>query len=263
MSVTATPRGWAVNLEGGVPIGPRSLELFDAAVSDEEFAAQWQATFRRDSQFLSGVVFRRAFDNRVLSFARGEARVDDLHSRTRIPLPAPRARVLAELSGIDAGVLEQAFSAVGDADPESPDARVEVFLETPGGADQAFAALASPESYARLHEGVATVENERTGPRSWIARLSLPREADAPSPVSPPLEEIVSADDGARSLSVRRGNQRSSWDVEELIGRTWLVRRATLNGPRPDLLRNDSLRGRLAGTLALDLLAWSRRVGDA
>ncbi|MEP7133268.1 MAG: arylamine N-acetyltransferase [Acidobacteriota bacterium] len=263
VSVTATPRGWAVNLEGGVPIGPRSLDLFDAAVSDEEFAAQWQATFRRDSQFLTGVVFRRAFDNRVLSFARGEARVDDLHSRTRIPLPAPRARVLAELSGMDAGVLEQAFSVVGDADPESSDARVEVFLETPGGADLAFAALASPESYARLHEGVATVENERTGPRSWIARLSLPREADAPSPVAPPLEEIVSADDGARSLSVRRGNQRSSWDVEELIGRTWLVRRATLNGPRPDLLRNDSLRGRLAGTLALDLLAWSRRVGEA
>jgi hypothetical protein len=36
------------------------------------------------------------------------------------------------------------------------------------------------------------------------------------------------------------------------------VREATLSGRRQDLLRNDSLRGRLAGALAVDLLAWAR-----
>ncbi len=39
------------------------------------------------------------------------------------------------------------------------------------------------------------------------------------------------------------------------------MRGARLSGPREDLLRNDSLRGRLAGTLAVDLLAWSAAVG--
>jgi hypothetical protein len=36
------------------------------------------------------------------------------------------------------------------------------------------------------------------------------------------------------------------------------MREAELSGPREDLLRNDSLRGRLAASLAVDLLAWSR-----
>jgi hypothetical protein len=41
---------------------------------------------------------------------------------------------------------------------------------------------------------------------------------------------------------------------------TWLVREAVLSGAREDLLKNDSARGRMAGTLAVDLLAWSRRI---
>jgi hypothetical protein len=36
------------------------------------------------------------------------------------------------------------------------------------------------------------------------------------------------------------------------------MRETTLSGSREDLLRNDALRGRLAGTLAVDLLAWAR-----
>ncbi|MEP6801776.1 MAG: arylamine N-acetyltransferase [Acidobacteriota bacterium] len=261
VAVSATPRGWTVGLEGGVPSGPRSLELFEAPVTDDEFTKLWERTFAPDSPFLREVVLRRSFENRIVSFARGEARVDDLHSRTRIPLPAPRAAALQELFGVDAAVLEEALSGAGDPEPDSPDARVEVFLEASTGAEPAFAAVASPENYARLHRGVATIDSEITGPRSWIARLSLPREQDAPAPAATPLEEEVMADDTVRSLSVRRGKQRSSWDVEERLGRVWLIRRATLNGPRPDLLRNDSLRGRLAGTLALDLLAWSRQLG--
>ena len=40
--------------------------------------------------------------------------------------------------------------------------------------------------------------------------------------------------------------------------KTYLTREAELTGRREDLLRNDSLRGRLAGSLAVDLLAWAR-----
>ena len=261
VAVSPTARGWAVELEGGVPEGPRSLELFDAEVSEQEFAARWERTFRPESKFLREVVLRRSLENRTVSFARGEARVDDLHSRTRIPLPAPRPAAVSELFGVDPAVLEEAFARAGDPDADSPDAQVEVFLESPAGADAAFHAIASPEGYARLHEGVAGVASEPTGPRSWTARLSLPSEPGKPAPAEDALEESVTADAAARTLSVRRGAQRSSWDVEERLGRVWLVRRSVLNGPRPDLLRNDSLRGRLAGTLALDLLAWSRRVG--
>ncbi len=260
VAVSATPRGWSVELEGGVPEGPRSLELFDAEVPEQEFAARWERTFRPESKFLREVVLRRSLENRAVSFARGEARVDDLHSRTRIPLPAPRSAAVSELFGVDAAVLEEAFARAGDPEPENPDARIEVFLEAPATADAAFHAIASPEGYARLHDGVAGVACEATGPGSWTARLSLPSEPDRPAPAADPLEESVSADDAARSLSVRRGAQRSSWDVEERLGRVWLIRRSVLSGPRPDLLRNDSLRGRLAGTLALDLLAWSRRL---
>jgi hypothetical protein len=48
--------------------------------------------------------------------------------------------------------------------------------------------------------------------------------------------------------------------VETRDGETWLVREATLSGAREDLLKNDHARGRLAGTLAVDLLAWTRRL---
>jgi hypothetical protein len=46
--------------------------------------------------------------------------------------------------------------------------------------------------------------------------------------------------------------------VSERNGNTYLLREATLSGPREDLLRNDSQRGRLAASLAVDLLAWAR-----
>jgi hypothetical protein len=45
---------------------------------------------------------------------------------------------------------------------------------------------------------------------------------------------------------VRRGNSNSSYEAIDRGGRTFLVRRLVLDGPRLDLLRNDSLRGRFA-----------------
>ena len=75
------------------------------------------------------------------------------------------------------------------------------------------------------------------------------------------VEEEILPDPEGRSLRVRRGSRDSFYEALERAGRTFLVRRLRLDGPRPDLLRNDSLRGRFAGTLAVDLLAWSRLLG--
>jgi hypothetical protein len=76
--------------------------------------------------------------------------------------------------------------------------------------------------------------------------------------------EEVHADPEARRLQVRRQYAHRAFDsvfeAAELRGRTYLVRSVTFEGSREDLLRNDSARGRLAGTLAVDLLAWSRLI---
>jgi len=59
---------------------------------------------------------------------------------------------------------------------------------------------------------------------------------------------------------VRRGDRDSFYQALERGGRTFLLRRLVLDGARLDLLLNDSLRGRFAGSLAVDLLAWARRL---
>ena len=79
------------------------------------------------------------------------------------------------------------------------------------------------------------------------------------------FEEEVSPDAQRRELAVKRLYRDGrtgllAFRVEEHDGETWLVREAVLSGPREDLLKNDSARGRMAGTLAVDLLAWSRRI---
>jgi len=58
----------------------------------------------------------------------------------------------------------------------------------------------------------------------------------------------------------RAGTTRSEafFQAKRINGRTYLLRGVRLSGTREDLLRNDTLRGRLAGALAVDLLAWAR-----
>ena len=75
------------------------------------------------------------------------------------------------------------------------------------------------------------------------------------------IEELVDSDAPARTLRIRRGRQETSFRAEERDGTPWLVRTAVLEGSRLDLLRNDSMRGRIAGSLAVDLLGWARRLG--
>ena len=255
LSATGTDRGLLVRFLSGVPEGPRRLEIFRAPVPEEEFLARWRGTFRPDSKFLASVSLQKRDGPRVITFARGEARVDDLHTRTRIPLAAERPHRLAEIFGVDEDLLRRAFSIAGDPEPEFPDARLTAWLSVDTEPAGAFEAIASPDGYRQLMEGVADVTGE-----GWRFRLSPPGGTEGG------FEEEVAPDPDRRALAVRRrypdGREVAlEFRVEVRDGETWLVREAVLSGAREDLLRNDHARGRLAGTLAVDLLAWARRLG--
>ena len=254
LRVTRAPRGWRIEMLEGVPEGPRSLEIFVAPVASGEFARHWESTYRRDSRFLSAVSLRVEKAGRAVSFAAGEIRVDDLHSRTRIPLPPPRTPILEEQFGVDRDLLERAFALAGDPEPAIADAQVSVYLETEGPPAAAIEAIASPEGYGRLMSGAALVTPVDTAGSNFRVRLS-PREGEDEAGVV--VEEITPRPEDL-AVAVKRVNQESYYETVARGGRTFLVRRAVLSGPRLDLLRNDSLRGRFAGTLAVDLLAWAR-----
>ena len=258
--VTRGGRGWRVELLEGVPEGPRELEIFSAPVPREEFELQWRETFRPGSSFLSAVKLRREKQERIVSFSAGEIRVDDLHSRTRIPLAAPRAPILEEQFGVDRELLARAFSIAGDPDPELPGAQVSVYLEAAGSPRAAFDAIASASGYRRLMEGVARVAGEEPAGAGWRLRLAPPDSRGAGA-AGGEIEEEITPDTEKLALRVRRGARDSFYEAIARGGRTFLVRRLALDGPRLDLLRNDSLRGRFAGSLAVDLLAWVRLLG--
>ncbi len=105
---------------------------------------------------------------------------------------------------------------------------------------------------------MADVVSEADIPGGFRLELAAPSAGGA----GPSLTEDVAPDAAARRVGVvrRQGDaaSASAYAVLEKAGRTYLVREAALTGRRDDLLRNDSLRGRLAGALAVDLLAWTR-----
>ena len=262
IQIEATDRGFSLTLGGEVPEGPREIEIFSAPVSEEEFEGHWRATFRPDAHFLAGIKLSIEKDGRKIAFTSGAVRVDDLHSRLCVPLGAPRPRRLAEIFGIDEQLLSRAFAVAGDPEPARPDATLTAYLETSSSPDEAIGAIATPEGYRALLEGVARVEGQEQTPGGFRLRLLGPE--GAPVEAGPGLEEDVEVDRGARRLVVRRRGAASvscsTFRAERREGRTYLIREALMDGQREDLLRNDSLRGRLAGALAVDLLAWARRI---
>jgi hypothetical protein len=264
LAVSKTERGFQVQFLEGVPEGPRDLEIFAEPVAEGEFEAGWQATFRSGSRFLSSVALRRQTTGRVLSFARGQLRVDDRHTRLVVPLTEDRPGRLAAIFEIDRALLEEAFTIVGDPAPKEQEARLTAYLESAAAPQEAFAAIASLPGYRRLLEGVARIESEETRPGGWRLVLCSPLSEGASDPQAA-LTEEVTLDPEKRELRIRRLSEsaefRSAFRAEERSGKTYLVREAPLEGSREDLLSNDSLRGRLAGMLAVDLLAWARRIG--
>jgi hypothetical protein len=263
LRVTPGARGRRVEILGGVPEGPRELAIFHAPVSKIEFLERWEKTWRPDSKFLTSVVLHREKDGRAVSFASGEIRVDDRHSRTRLPLPAPRAPALEEQFGVSRELLRRAFAIAGDPEPEIATAEVDVYLEVDASTEAAFDTIATVEGYRGLMEGVARVVKEEPMGEGWRVRLTPPASAgDEPAQTeSAAIDEEITPDRASLALRVRRGSRDSFYQAVERGGRTFLLRRLVLDGARPDLLRNDSLRGRFAGTLAVDLLAWARRIG--
>ena len=256
--IERTARGTAVRWVDGVPEGPRSLELFAAEVSEESFAEHWRKTFRPGSRFLRRVSMRRNLENRSVSYADGCVRVDDRHSRLLLPLPGSPSAALSELFGIERDVLEQAFGVVGPDSPPSAEATLTAYLETDATPEAAIGAIASQAGYRRLVEKVADVVAEEATATGFRLTLGAP---GGPEDSRVAVDELT-PEPAARALRVERragtSLTRSSYRAETRNGKTYLIRESALGGSREDLLRNDSMRGRLAGILALDLLAWAR-----
>ena len=265
LAVLPTTRGFRVELFAGVPEGPRTLEIFDAPVSEEQFRERWSASFHPGSKFLSNVALRRQEATRILSFSHGEVRVDDRHSRLTVPIPAPRDEPLAGLFDIDRDLLARALALTGDPGPTRSDSRLAAYLQTPASREAAFAAIGHPEAYRKLLEGIGRVTLEESTQASWRFRLAAPNEQEAVGEGGHLSEEVVPGPQQF-TLRVRRrsadasSTMDSEFRVEERSGHTYLIREALLGPSGADLLRNDSLRGRLAGALAVDLLAWARRI---
>jgi arylamine N-acetyltransferase len=263
LEVRPTARGFRIALEAGVPEGPRALEIFDAEVSDEEFEARWRATFDPQSRFLSKLLLRRQEQARVVSYARGQVHVDDRHARLTVPIGLPRAERLASLFEMDKALLESAIARTGEPESASGAGSLTAYLETSATVSEAFAAVASPAAYRRLLEGVArVVEEEPIEERGW--RLALAPPGIESANAGDFLREEVWPDPARQLLRIRRRSGLSAFEsqlrAQERGGKTYLIREAFFESSREDLLRNDSLRGRLAAGLAVDLLAWARLV---
>jgi hypothetical protein len=258
VEASPTPRGLHIRYAGGVPEGPRELEVFFDEVTDERFRDLWRSSFAPRSRFLRSVTLRKEAGNRVVSFAGGVLRVDDRHSRLAIPLGSSRAQTLFDVFGVEKDLLENALAIARDPVPSSSESTLTAYLETDRSAEDAYAAIVTAAGYRRLLEGVADVALEETTDSGFRFELAAP----GTGPTSPRLVEEVSAEKDRRRLSISRRigetTQRSSFRAETRGTTTWLMREMVLSGSREDLLRNDALRGRLAGTLALDLLAWAR-----
>jgi hypothetical protein len=262
LEVVETGRGLGVRYREGVPEGPRELAIFREEVSSARFETVWRDTFRPGSRFLVEVCLRRDLGHRVVSWAAGEVRVDDRHSRLRVPMGDPGS--IAGLFDVDPDVVARALAVARPPRASGASASLSAYLETAAAPGEAVAAIASPAGYRRLVEGVAEVVAEETLPDRF--RLTLQPPGASSEAAASRIEDEVSADlsDGCVSV-VRRGAAgrpfESSWRAMARGGRTYLVREAAIPGPGEELLRNDSLRGRLAGSLAVDLLAWARMLG--
>ena len=267
LAIEKTERGIRVEWRDGVPEGPRALELFAPTVTEDEYAAHWRRTFAPGSRFLTLFSMRRDLDNRTVSYADAEIRVDDRHSRLRIPVaPDAAPKLLAEVFGIEEELLARALAAFGEEPPPTREATLTAYLEVAATPGEAYARIATPPGYRRLVEGVAEVISEEPTVTAGGFRVVLGapgRPSDSRDQAS---DELTPDPAALRMRQERRTSSgvpaRSSWAAQSRGGGTYLLRELLLPGSAAadplGFLRNDSMRGRLAGALALDLLAWAR-----
>ena len=234
--------------------GPEAGRVIDFSLepaAEGELRDAWEKTFSKSSLFLREVVVRKPDGHRVLRFFRGAVDVTDAHSRTRIPLARPRPGKIAGLFGIDADLVARALAITGDPEPERATARVEAYGEGPD-AEARFRALASPEGYRRYLAGLGAVEIAETGEGRWRATVRGEGGDTA--------AEEVESDASEEVLRIRRpaGLAESGFSLDRSAGEPRLVRWADLPDGREEFLRVDAGRGRIAGILAMDLLALDR-----
>jgi arylamine N-acetyltransferase len=229
----------------------RSIEIDLRPAEPPRWKRAWERTFEPGSLFLRTVVLRRVQGHRVVRFAEGEVQILDAHSRTRIPLAGPdRAARLADLFEMESDLVARALSIAGDPEPALASARIEAYGE-PEDAAGLLRYLSTPDGYVRWAAGIgeaAVTERTRNGFR---VRL---RGADGGE-----VEERVTVASDRLSVERSAGLLRTGLALErpeDLAPR--LVRFAELPGPRVEFLRVDTGRGRIAGLLAMDLLAAER-----
>jgi arylamine N-acetyltransferase len=267
LAVEKTERGIRVEWRDGVPEGPRALELFAPTVTEDEYAAHWRRTFAPGSRFLTLFSMRRDLDNRTVSYADAEIRVDDRHSRLRLPVaPDAAPKLLAEVFGIEEELLARALAAFGGNPPPPREATLTAYLEVAAAPGEAYARIATPSGYRRLVEGVAEVISEEPTATAGGFRVVLGAPGRPPDSRDQASDELTPDPAALRMRQERRTSSgvsaHSSWAAESRGGRTYLLRELLLPASAATdplgFLRSDSMRGRLAGALALDLLAWAR-----
>jgi hypothetical protein len=129
---------------------------------------------------------------------------------------------------------------------------VEAFGEMPD-AERAFAGLASAEGYRRFLAGLGDAEVEAAG-SNRLRAVVRNETGDAV------VEEIEIARE-AEVVRIGRseGLADSGFALDRNSGEPRIVRYADLPDAREEFLKSDLGRGRIAGILAMDLLALSRQ----
>jgi arylamine N-acetyltransferase len=236
------------------PWASRQIRIDLAPVPGEAIDAARGAAFSPGAPFLDHLALLRIEPRGAVVYHKGRVRIDDAFSRTTVPLLEDRAAALSDLFGIDRGRLALALGRIGDPDPEGARASIEGYLDVGGEPEAIFARIAEPEGYRRLLQGLGRASVLGAGDASFRVRLETPG--------APSIEEDVTVDPSTRTLSILRSREgevlEGGFRVEAHRGGARLTRSVLLSGARPDLLRNDPARARIAAVLLADLLAWKR-----
>ncbi len=200
---------------GGVPEGPRGSSSSPprSRTSDYEASGARRSGPARISR--GGRAAARPREPAFSVSRAGAVRVDDLHSRLAVPLPAPRAAALAELFGVDRGAASSGrFARVGDPEPDERRRERSRPISRSRRAPERGASRRSrrPTGYRRLLEGVAEVRRGGRGAGRISAAAASRRSGGGSGRRRSALEDRVVVDRERRApatSSARRDAARS------------------------------------------------------
>ena len=244
------------------PRGPAlARALLGDGVQDDGSRSTGVGPFGRARRFLTRISMRRDLDNRSVSYADGGSCAWTTGTRAcASPLARPRrprrtaVRALRDRTEILARRLRASCGRGRRHEPDHDRGDADGLPRgrgpSRGGATRR---IATPAGYR-------AAGGERRGGRLRGADGGGippdPRERPAPrartQQARPPAVDEVAPEPAALRMRLerrtgRRLPARSSYGAETRGGKTYLMRGAAPGGSREDLLRNDSMRGRLAG----------------